>query len=312
MPLDNVQISLLKAQAMGLGIGSAPEILNIFIGRILHFSPIERDAILDAETLAGAAGELTRQRDDHLDNLLQIPPYVVYADDFGTWHISGLQPFLRNEDVPEKIVSRLANHATIRSTLQNIRKKHDFEVLAAAIMDGLWNFGVATRGSGDQGIDAIGLRELTDIHLALKIGDVSTKVSFPGEHVFIFASSKVTAITKRGKPTVIDPPHIRELIGGWVIQRSEQSAWREFNVKMMSPLQMILVTTYRLSVGSKALCRDIGVQVWGLPQLIFLICAAAPTGVFDAGYNFNNVEFGRWWRRKRGTRVSPVLPAAGG
>lgn len=219
--------------------------------------------------------------------------------------ISGLSVFLSGRVSNPRIIARLQHHSSIRATLQTIRKPHDFEVLAAAIMEGLWSFGEATRGSGDQGMDAIGLQELASIDIALNAGDVSSHISFPGQHVFVFASSKVTTIRRRGAATIIQPPHIRELIGGWALQRSEQSAWRRFNVKLLSPLQMVLVTTYRLSVASKALCRDIGIQVWGLPQLIYLICASAPVGVFDGAENFISIEFGKWWRKKRATRMRP-------
>jgi hypothetical protein len=90
---------------------------------------------------------------------------------------------------------------------------------------------------------------------------------------------------------------IREIVGGWVIQRSVVGAWGDQGVKMLSPVQMIFVTTYRLSVGARSDCKRLGVQVWGLPELIYFVAANAPDSVFDsnAGYAFSKLEFEKWY-----------------
>lgn len=74
---------------------------------------------------------------------------------------------------------------------------------------------------------------------------------------------------------------------------------------MLSPVQMILVTTYRLSMDAKADCRDLGVQVWGIPELVYLICKWAPDPIFDAahGYAFSAASFRSWWKERDRNRL---------
>jgi hypothetical protein len=146
------------------------------------------------------------------------------------------------------------------------------------------DYGEATRGSGDQGIDAIGWKQLVLIEPSFSDGDIRPNEVLPGEKVFLFASSKAFTISRRNPP-LIKPAHIRELVGGWAIQRSSVGKWRSVGIRMLTPVQMILVTTYRLSLDAKAECRELGVQVWGIPELIYLICIAAPNTVFNPAAN---------------------------
>jgi hypothetical protein len=71
---------------------------------------------------------------------------------------------------------------------------------------------------------------------------------------------------------------------------------------------MILVTTYRLSTEAKSDCRDLGIQVWGIPELIYLVCRWAPETVFDAvnGNTFSASAFRGWWKERDQARVVPT------
>ena len=141
-------------------------------------------------------------------------------------------------------------------------------------------------------------------------GIAATPEALPGEKVFLFASSKAFMKPKKPKksdrrPKLIDPAHIRELVGGWLIQRSSAGIWQKVGIRMLSPVQMVLVTTYRLSAEAKAACLTLGIQVWGIPELIYLICLNAPATVFDAqnSYDFRLSEFRAWWKLREQTRL---------
>ena len=59
---------------------------------------------------------------------------------------------------------------------------------------------------------------------------------------------------------------------------------------------------------AKAECRTLGVQVWGIPELIYLICLAAPDAVFDAAnnYAFSTPAFNAWWGLRNQSRLMAV------
>lgn len=108
-------------------------------------------------------------------------------------------------------------------------------------------------------------------------------------------------------PATISPAHIRELIGGWLIQRSDAGIWRQAaNIKMLSAIQLLLVTTYRLSDESLSLCRDLGVAVWGIPELIYLICKHSPDSVFPChpSSTFDADGMSNWIDSSGNTRLS--------
>ena len=158
------------------------------------------------------------------------------------------------------------------------------------------NEGTATSGSGDQGIDAYGWSTLFAVNEAFAESDNSERLVGDAK-VFAFASAKKTEAAA-GDIKLISPAVIREVIGGWIIQRSASSAWTELGVKFCSPVQMIFATTYRLSTDSRSLCNELGIEVWGLPELVFLVAKNAPNAVFDTTNQstFIGREFGEWWR----------------
>lgn len=123
--------------------------------------------------------------------------------------------------------------------------------------------------------------------------------------MFLFASSKAFINGQIDQPDLISAAHIRELVGGWTIQRSSVGKWQSVGIRMLSPVQMILVTTYRLSLEAKSECRSLGVQIWGIPELIYLICDSAPDSVFDPANNhaFSTTAFDAWWKVRDQNRV---------
>lgn len=131
-----------------------------------------------------------------------------------------------------------------------------------------------------------------------------------GERLHIIASCKANeGNTAGGIPNTISPAHIRELIGAWMIQRSESGMWQQrAGIKILSPLQLLLVTTYRLSDDSLSLCRRMGVAVWGIPELVYLVCRYAPESVFSASGGPGGPRTQNWSAAGQAGFLSGCLP----
>jgi hypothetical protein len=282
-----------------------------FLSGVLGLNAVQRGQYFPNPDPTGlleiAVSHLTLKRENILQEECSIPSYAVYKDGQNNHQIAGFDTYLATKNVDAVIRGRLARHRTIRNALRRLQDGHYLEALAAAIMNAECEFGEATRGSGDQGIDAIGWKQLVLIEPSFSDGDIRPNEVLPGEKVFLFASSKAFTVRRRN-PRVINPAHIRELVGGWVIQRSSVGKWRSVGIRMLTPVQMILVTTYRLSLDAKSECRELGVQVWGIPELIYLICISAPDTVFDpaANHAFSTAGFNAWWRMRDQNRLMAV------
>ena len=304
------EIAQVRRSARNLSFDAPAVRVENFVSRELGLSAAQRASYLDPDGLAQIVAELSRQREEILSNDARLPGYVVYLD--GVYNVSricGLFVYLRSRGVDDVLIARLRHHGDVRSQLVRMRTGHDLEALAAAMLDSLVSSGMATRASGDQGLDAVGWGSLLPIDHVFVDGDFQPSEVLPGARVFALVSSKQYRFSgSRDVPGLVDPKFIRELVGGWLIQRSGASDWRRLGMKMLSPIQVILATTYRLSAASKELCRSLGVQVWGLPELIYLLCQAAPDRVFDPadGYHFSRREFGQWWRPYHLNRLAPV------
>lgn len=257
--------------------------------------------------LAIATAHLTQAREEILQVNCDIPSYVVYDDPHLVASIAGLGTYLTEKGLAPEVVGRFAHRDSIRSRLRRLTQGHHLEAVGAALMASACSFGRGTRGSGDQGLDALGWKELIEVDTAFSNGTVVLDNDGVGEKVFLLASSKAALSARANATPLLNPAHIRELVGGWVIQRSPAGMWRNLGIKMLSPLQMILITTYRLSADAKALCRELGVQVWGIPELIYLICLHAPNTVFDAAhpYRVDSTGFRRWWNDALSQRIAP-------
>ena len=160
-------------------------------------------------------------------------------------------------------------------------------------------------GSGDQGIDAFGwqgraYRRALFFHQRLWIARTSRQ--WIGKKVYFLASSKAN-IGQGAEPDPINPAFIRELIGGWLLQRTATGKWSQLGILPLSPVQLVLVTTYRISPSARGECMSLGVQVWALPELIFFVAKYAPDDVF-AGNAFVIDAFNAWWQTKDESRVN--------
>jgi len=282
-----------------------------FFARGLSLTLMEIEAVFSDSAISPigvqAIASLTKRREEILRDACEVPPFVIYTV-AGKYFICGVVTYFQQQPQlsgwPAGFAQRVGMHAEIRNALIRLDKGHNLEALAAALLECACEYGEATRGSGDQGVDAVAWNHLIRIEHVFLGGAIELDRIWPGQRVMVVASSKATV--KRSKiPAVINPAHIRELIGGWLIQRSENGRWKSMGIQMLTPLQLILVTTYRLSAESQSQCNTLGVQVWSLPELIFLICRYAPDSIFRAGggCGFSATDFDQWWAAKDGTRL---------
>lgn len=310
MSLNPREIRQILTAAQQLPLSAAKERADDFICRVVGLNPAQRLQYFPSPDPNGFQAinfsHLTKAREQMMRNRCVVPTFAVYQDALGITQISGLSTYLVTKGFHPNFGARLGNHEEIKDVLRGLSRGHDLEAVAAAIMKAHCGYGIATAGSGDQGIDAIGRKDLILIDPAFSNGSIEMSELLPGENVFILASSKAGMSRIKGQPKLLNPAHIRELVGGWLVQRSITTSWRESGIRMLSPVQMVLVTTYRLSPDAKADCRSLGIQVWGIPELIFLICLIAPASVFDAqnGYAFSRSEFKSWWKERDRSRLS--------
>lgn len=283
LPLAAPQVRFEDFAASELGLSAAE--------RMDYFPYPDPNGLVDK-----AVAVLTLDREEMLRDESIIPPFVVTRDIAGAYWVCGLVTYLQANSLTS-LSHRIAQHGAVRKALVSLERGRHLEALVAAILsrDGTAH---ATRGSGDQGIDVISWNPLLPLEHSFVDGATPGTDPVRCERVFVLASSKmVEKRGKKGRPS-IDPAHIRELVGGWVIQRSPVGAWSSHGIKPLTPVQMLMATTYRLSTNAKAECRKLGVQVWSLPELIYMVCKDAPASVFDAanGHAFVPAAFKSWWR----------------
>jgi hypothetical protein len=304
------QISALKAAARAIPLNSPPVRVTDFISGHFQLNPVQQADLVTTgfagATLAMWVAYITEERKVILDRECALPPFVVYTDALGADQISGLQPYLTTRGKSPQFVTRIGLHNQIRSALIGLAQGHHLEAIGAAILNGLSVSGRATRGSGDQGIDFIGRRTLVPIDPAFINGSLPEIRALPGDNAFVLGSSKAPRSSATTRP-LLSPHYVRELIGGWTIQRSQAGLWREQGIKMMSPVQMVLLTTYQLSADAKRLCNIVGVQLWTLPELISLVCEAAPNNVFQNAAGAPRImtaAFRTWWMAHHNNRLA--------
>jgi len=300
------QVSRVTRDAQRLALNAAAMRVEHFVADSLNLSTADRVTLLDPTGKALIVAELTSRRESLLFIDGSIPRYVLYSDAAGTDQICGFTEYLSQHVTDKRMVSRFEHYADVIKYLRKMKTGHDLEAVAAAILDELLSVGTATSGSGDQGVDAIGWSSLVNIDSACVDGFVKAVGDNREMKVFAVVSSKQFRYPDSGPPTTISPAFIRELIGGWLIQRSSHSAWQSSGLKLLSPIQLVLATTYRLSPDSRLLCDSLGVHVWSVPQLVYLICAVAPDSVFDStsGHRFDGWGFRRWWQNYHDHRLA--------
>ncbi len=318
MPAD-AQINALKAVANGLALTAPPQRVTDFIASRFGLNATQLADLVttgfDGASLAEWTAYLTQQRQELLDIQGIVPSYVIYSDVHGVDQMAGLKTYLayRNADpnsAEAKLGARIEFHGQIRSAISALKQGHHLEAVGAAILTGLAVRGKATKGSGDQGIDFIGKKSLIELEAAFRSGGIPKVRSFPGDSTFVLGSSKAA---RNGNRPVLSPVAVRELVGGWLIQRSQAGLWREQGIQLLSPIQMVLLTTYRLSDDAKRLCNALGVQVWNFPETIALVCLSAPASVFneDVGTpQFLPDKFRAWWNEFQCDRLAAPVAAS--
>ncbi len=274
-----------------------------FIAEALGLTVGQQASMLTQNGLAFMEAELTRKRQEMLEIDGEIPNYIVHRDATGRVFVSGWLAYLKLRGISDSILRRLKHHGSVREHLKKMATGHDLEAVVSGVLDEAMESGFATRGSGDQGIDAIGISEVMPIDSSF-LESIVEDNDVNSIQVFTLASSKQYRFAK-DKAELVSPAFIRELIGGWTIQRSEIAAWKSHGLKLLSPIQVVLATTYRLSSSSRLLCRKLGVQVMALPQLVYFICAYAPDSVFaNKNSGFSKVGFRKWWESYDEQRVT--------
>lgn len=311
MALTPLQIGKVLSAARTFPITGPAQTVEQFYGSTLALNAVELAENFPSPDPSGitaiAVSRLTALREETLRDRCEVPSFVVFKSVLGHC-ICGLAYYYANVKAavnPPDFIARLSQIRKVRNQLISIDKGHNLETLAAAILGIVCTRGEATKGSGDQGVDAFGEQDLIPIDPVFIDGEINESKIFPGQKVIILASSKAN-VAKSDPPDIISPAHIRELVGGWLIQRSEISMWKTLGVQMLTPLQLLLATTYRLSPDSKLYCNRLGVQVWGIPELTYLICRYAPNEIFSVSSGFSVPRFEKWWREKEATKVFPV------
>lgn len=312
MALTPAQIGKVISAARIYPVTGLSQTVEQFYGSTLALNAVELAENFPSPDPLGltaiAVGRLTALREETLRDQCEVPSFVVYNSALG-YCICGLAYYYTHVKAvvshPPDFIARLSQIRKVRNQLISIDKGHNLETLAAALLAMVCTRGEATKGSGDQGIDAFGEHDLIPIDPVFIDGEINDSKVFPGQKVIILASSKAN-VAKSDPPDIISPAHIRELVGGWLIQRSEISMWKTLGVQMLTPLQLLLATTYRLSAESKLYCNRLGVQVWGIPELTYLICRYAPSEIFSVTSGFSVPRFEKWWKEKEATKVFPV------
>lgn len=312
MVLTDVQFKTLLEAAKTISFDAPLRPVADFVTSVLSLDEAAQMALFgdsNSEELLRVTNALTGEVDHLLNFEGGIPPFGVLITEAQPDRIAGFGVILSVCGADPKLVSRLKYHAGIRSVLIDIAQGHDLEAIAAAILQAACGNADATKGSGDQGIDVVGWQSILPTEpLFASLIERGKQWALPSwEKVFFLASSKAN-LGKKPKRDLINPAFIRELVGGWVIQRSSIGQWSQIGISPLSALQLILVTTYRLSADARKECRSLGVQIWSLSELIFLIGRHAPNAVFgETGDGaFDESAFKAWWGEKGKTRLSRI------
>lgn len=307
--LNKAQIAAVIKAARSLDVWASEIPVEAFVGTTLSINSIQTATLFPSGdpkgTLALVTSALTNEREKILRIEVSFPTYVVKKTPGGVYQLCGILTHLRAQNVPKVTLDRLECHAAVRELLIRLRQGHHLEAVAGALIQAWTGTASATRRSNDQGIDAHGSMVFVPSELSISIGDSLSPDSVMNNKVFVLASAKAAIGTKSSqRPALLNPAHIRELVGGWVIQRSEVGVWRKNGIRHLTPTQMILATTYRLSEAAKASCFDLGVCIWSIPELTYLICRFAPATVFQgsAATPVSSRAFKAWWRKFDGSR----------
>ena len=307
MKFSEQQLEQLQTAASALAFDAPFESVSDFITRVLGLTAADQGAIFEepeSDELLRATNSLTKKQERILLYEGRLPRFVVVVQEDQPDRIAGLGTGMALLHDDPKLVGRLSHHAEIRAALVALEKGHHLEAVAAAILATAIDNASATMGSGDQGIDAFGWQACLPASPLFSPTplDCTDITPMDWEKVYFLASSKAN-IGQGAEPDPINPAFIRELIGGWLLQRTATGKWSRLGILPLSPVQLVLVTTYRISPSARGECMKLGVQVWALPELIFFVAKYAPDDVF-AGNAFVIDAFNAWWQTKDESRVN--------
>jgi hypothetical protein len=307
-----------------LSVDSAEIELTEFVATRLNLNPSQRTSLLpdrgtaqDDERsvrLDQLAGALELQREYALKTEARIPNGILFkrTDSLlgrSSYFVEGLIHFLSRNGSPDAFLGRVRDNAAIRRYLTGIGTGDKLEAIASSLLTKMFKESSATRRTADQGVDCFAHDEILQVHDWCCNAGMGPELNLVGKRVHIIASCKANeGNAADGIPAVMPPAHLRELIGSWLIQRTDYGMWHSrAAIRFLSPLQLLLVTTYRLSDGSLNLCEKTGVTQWGIPEIIYLFCAYAPENVFPAigEYKFSEAEADKWIRAADENRAEP-------
>src|SRR5882724_6787941 len=185
MALSRLEVRQIATASRAIALDAVAEPFESFVGRSLGWNAIQQATNFPQPDpmgeLAKAVAHITREREIILRDECAIPTFAVFTGLAGTPQISGFSNYLQTKGFAVPFLDRFAQHAAIRGALRRLRQGYQLELLAAAIMDTHCDYGEATRGSGDQGIDAVGWNELLLIEPSFIEGFPSVSRVFPGE-----------------------------------------------------------------------------------------------------------------------------------
>lgn len=305
MALDtNDTLKSIVAAFRALPTTSPEKPLSNFLTEVLSLNPSQIATLLPDQaaspndkrfiTLGKIAGKLESVRKEIIEAETRIPSAVLYsrrnlAGTADEYFVAGLSDFVLKAFGDLQYAKRVEQTERLREYLLKISDPGILESLAAALLSGEYPNCLPTQKTRDQGVDCLASRAILELESWCCAPDKSPTVSTVGESLHVIASCKAMdgSVSNTVSSNLLPPAHIRELVGGWLIQRTDSGMWQRLQgIKPLAPVQLLLVTTYRLSDPSLKLCRQIGVSAWGVPQLIARICKSAPETVFPKAHGF--------------------------
>jgi hypothetical protein len=312
MKFDVAQKRAIAAALQAFPLDGDKERLEDFVARAISLGPLAVERYFPAggsgQGPANAA-EVTAVRTDMVEVRCQIPSYVFHLDRNGRQWIEGLATSLAAVDVTPQIRSRLTLRDSVRARVRAFSLGSELETLGAALFAaqiGDAGRGFATQRSHDGGVDVVGLRNLAMSRLEFSSTGLRQGWPRTSPTLFVVGSAKCEE-TPGIEVALASRAHVRELVGTWAMQRTSVGRWSRLGIKPLSPVVPVFITTYRLSYEAMRECEELGIEVWGIPQLVWLVIALASELVFptrDGQLSFDLDAFDRWWRSYEGTRVS--------
>lgn len=295
--LNSAQVLAIKDAAVALAFDTPECDFTDFIATTLGLTVIQKAEITPsgpapseknkANQIDSIAGKLYASRSGILHDKAEIPNFLMRdkvdpITGFSSYWIGGLGAHLHTGKSKD-IIDRLRAHNEIRNYLCAIGDGKYLEALGAGLLSAEFSFSRATQGTGDQGVDIFSSVDVLKIGQWLSSGGGgSAGFREIGHTVHVISSCKAnTGNLLAGYPNDLSPAMLREHLGSWLIQRSEHSIWNSRSIKPLSPILLLFITTYRVTDSVRQLASKMGVAIWGIPEIIVMICEKCPATCFD-------------------------------